>query len=202
MRALLAALAVVAATPGVHHTAAGMAAARHALVARADLGAGWTAGTSPKTAGSLACTPPTSLKGVVETGAAVSPVYRGSASGPFVSATVFAYNSPAGAARFYTQIAKPDALPCLALSLTSGKSTSGVIFSVIRRKTLPAPVAGAAAYRVVGRAAVSAQKVTVYADVVLLQHGNVIEELSFGSFSAAVPAATEAHVARAAAARL
>lgn len=202
MRALLAALALVASTPGVHHTPAGMAAARHALVARADLGAGWTAGTTPKSAGSLACTAPTSLAGVLETGAAVSPVFRASASGPFVSGTAFVYDSAAGAARFFTRIAKPNALPCLAKSLTSGKSTSGVVFTVIRRQTLPAPMAGAAAYRVVGRATVSAQKVTVYADVVLVQRGSAIEELSFGSFSAAVPAATEARIARAAAARL
>ena len=204
MRALLTALAVVATTPGVHHTPAGMAAAHRALVARADLGAGWTAGATPKNVGSLACRAPTSLKGVVETGAAVSPVFRATTSGPFVSGSSFVYDSAAGAARFFAQIAKPQALPCLAQSLASGKSTSGVAFTVIRRQTLPVPRAGvsAAAYRVVGRATVSAQKVTVYADVIVLQHGSAVEQLSFGSFSASVPAATETRIARAAAARL
>lgn len=204
MRALLATLAVVATTPGVHHTPAGMAAAHRSLVARADLGAGWSVGATPKKVGSLACRAPTSLKGVLETGAAVSPVFRMSASGPFVSGSAFVYDSTGGAARFFTQIAKPNALPCLAASLTSGKSTSGVAFTVIRRQTLRTPMVGvtAAAYRVVGRATVSAQKVTIYTDVILLQHRSAIEQLSFGSFSASVPSATETRIARAAAARL
>ena len=204
MRALLAVLAVVAAVPGVHHTPAGMNAAHRSLVARADLGVGWKAGATPKKPGALACRPPTSLKGVLETGVAVSPTYSASGSGPFVSGSAFVYDSAAGAARFFEQIAKPNALPCLAQSLATGKSTSGVTFTVTRRQTLPSPRVGvsAAAYRIVGRATVTAQKVTVYADVILLQRGTAIAELSFASFSAPVPPATETRIARAAAARL
>ena len=204
VRALLAVLAVAASTPGVHHTAAGMAAAARSLVARADLGAGWTSGGTPKKAGALACRAPTYLKGVLETGAAVSPVFRGSTAGPFLSGSAFVYDSPPGAARFFEQIVKPNALPCLAESLATGKSTPGVSFTVARRQTLTAPPVGAsaAAYRVVGRATVSGQKVVVYADVIVLQRGRAIEQLSFASFSVPVPGATEARIARAAAARL
>jgi len=181
-----------------------MAAARRSLVTHAELGAGWTAGATPKKVGVLACKGPTSLKGVVETGAVVSPTYRASTAGPFLSASAFVYDSPVGAARFFAQIAKPNALPCLAQSLATGKSSSGVVFTVTSRRTLRAPQVGASAVavRVVGRATVSAQKVTVYGDVILLQRGSTIEQLSFASFASSVPTATEARIARAAAARL
>jgi hypothetical protein len=204
MRALLAALAVVATTPGVHHTPGGMTAAHRSLAARVDLGPGWKAGPTPKKPGALACRTPTSLKGVVETGAAVSPTYSASGSGPFVSGSAFVYDTAAGAARFFAQIAKPNALPCLAQSLATGKSTSGVTFTVTGRQTLAAPRVGvsAAAYRVVGRATITAQKVTVYADVILLQRGSTIAELTFASFSTPVPPTTETRIARAAASRL
>ncbi len=204
MRALLVALAVVATVPGVHHTAAGMTAAGRALVTRADVGPGWKAGVRPKKPGTLACRAPSTLKGVLETGAAVSPLYSASGSGPFVSASAFVYDTPAGAARFFAQIAKPNALPCLSQSLATGKSAAGVTFTVTRRQTLATPRLGvtAAAYRVVGHASVAAQKVTVYADVILLQHASAIVELSFASFSEPVPPATEQRIARAAASRL
>lgn len=204
MRALLAALAVVATVPGVHHTAAGMTAAHRSLVVRADLGPGWKAGATPKKPGALACRQPTTLKGVVETGAAVSPLYSAGGSGPFVSAAAFVYDTAAGAARFYQQVAKPNALPCLSQSLATGKSAAGVTFTVSRRQTLAAPRLGvtAAAYRVIGHASVAAQRVTVYADLIFLQHASTIVELSFASFSAPVPAATETRIGRAAASRL
>jgi hypothetical protein len=204
MRLLLAALTVIATTPGVHHTPAGMTAAHRALVTRTNLGPGWKAGATPKKPGALACRAPATLKGVIETGVAVSPLYSASGSGPFVSASSFVYDTAAGAARFFEQIAKPNALPCLSQSLASGKSAAGVTFTVTRRQTLAAPRLGvtAAAYRVVGHASVAAQRVTVYADVILLQHASTIVELSFASFSAPVPAATETRIGRAAASRL
>jgi hypothetical protein len=204
MRVLAAILAALAATPGVHHTPAGMALAKHSLLRRADLGPGWITGATPKKVGTLACHAPTQLARVVETGSAVSPTYRAASSGPFVSASAFVYDSPAGAARFFDEIAKPSALACLGQSLTSGSSNGGVVFTVRKRQLLPTPHLGvsAAAYRVVGTATVSAQKVTVYADAVLLQHGKTISQISFASFAAPVGTAIEARVARAAAAHL
>jgi hypothetical protein len=204
MRVLAAIFATLVATPGVHHTPAGMAVAKKTLLRRADLGAGWVAGATPKKVGTLACRAPTQLSHVVETGAAVSPTYRAGSSGPFVSGSTFAYDSPGGAARYFDEIAKRSALACLAQSLTSGSSNGGVVFTVRKREVLPAPQlrVSAAAYRVVGTAKVSAQKVTVYADVVLLQHGTTIAQVSLASFAAPVGKATEARIARAAAARL
>ena len=204
MRALLAVLAVAATTPGVHHTPAGMTAAHRALLVRAELGAGWSSGATPKAPGALACGTPRSLKGVVETGAAVSPTYRATSSGPFISSSAYVYNSAAGAASFFTKIAKPQALTCLAQSLTAGKSATGVTFTIVKRQTLPTPhvSAAAAAYRIVGRASVQAQRVTVYADIVVMQRGGTIGEVSFASFSTPLGVATEQRIARAAAARL
>jgi hypothetical protein len=204
MRALLAVLAVAAATPGIHHTTVGMTAAHRALLQRGDLGAGWSAGATPKAPGSLACATPSSVKGVVETGAAVSPTYRAASSGPFVSSSAFVYDSSAGAAKYFTQIAKPQALKCLAQTMASGKTTAGVTITVVKRQVLPAPSLSttAAAYRVVGRAAVPAQKVDVYADVVLLQRGNAISEVTLAGFSAPLDPATERRIVRVAAARL
>jgi hypothetical protein len=204
VRAFLAAFAVLAATPGVHHTPAGTAFAQRALLRRADVGPGWVAGVTPKKVGPLACRAPTHLTGVVETGSAVSPTYSAASSGPFVSASIFVYDSARAATRYFEGIAKPNALACLAQTVAAGKSNSGVTFTVRTKEVLPAPHVGvtAAAYRVIGRASVSAQKVTVYADVILLQHGTTISEVSFASFSTPLSAGTEARIARAAAARL
>lgn len=197
MRALLAAL-LVAATPGVHHTAAGTAAAHKALVRHADLGAGWTAGATPKKVGALTCATATAPKGVVETGSAVSPTYQSSATGPFLSQSVYVYSTAAGAATLFARVGGQQALTCLAQSFLGADPKGQVVFTASKQQTLPAPkVTGKAnAYRVVGRAIVSAQKVTVYVDVVLIQRGNAISALSFATFSAPVSTSVEARIAR------
>jgi hypothetical protein len=203
MRGLLA-LLVIAVAPGVHHTAAGVATAHRALLRHADLGAAWVAGTTPKKVAPLACKTVTQPRGVVEVGSAVSPTYRESASGPFVSQSTYVYDSAAGAVRYYQQVARPGALDCLVRSVASGGAAQGVAFTISKQQSLPAPNVGvtAAAYRVVGRATVQAQKVTVYVDVVLLQHGATISEVSFASFLAPFAPSDELRVARAAARRL
>jgi hypothetical protein len=200
----MAVLALVVA-PGVHHTAAGTAAAQRALLLHADLGAPWTAGATPKKVGALSCDVPTEQAGVAEIGAAVSPTYRESAAGPFLSQSVFVYDSSAAASRFYQDFARPSALDCLSRSVTSGGGAAqGVVFTVSKRQALPAPKLGvtAAVYRVVGRAVVKEQRVAIYVDVVLLQRGSNISQLNFSSFSASVAAADELRIARAAASRL
>jgi hypothetical protein len=202
MRALLAAL-LVAATPGVHHTPAGKAAAHRALLRHADL-AGWTAGTTPKKVGALTCRATTPPKGAVETGSAASPTYEQSASGPFVSQAVYVYSTAAGAAATFRRVSGTTALSCLAQSLAAGDPSGSVAFVAGKKQVLPAPhVTGkAAAYRVVGRATVSAQKVTVYVDLVLVLRGKAITALTYSSFQAPVSAALEQKIARAAAGRL
>lgn len=202
MRALLAAFVAVVAT-GVHHTQAGTAEAHRVLLRHADLGAAWITGPTPKKVGSLACAPLT-LKGVVETGSAVSPTYRQAATGPFLSETTFVYNSSAAAASFFGHVATRGALSCLAQTIEQGNANSGVTFTVTKKEVLPPPrvSAKAAAYRIVGRASLQSQKVTVYVDVILLQRGNAISELSFSSFLEPVARADELRIARVAATRL
>jgi hypothetical protein len=204
MRALLAALVIAA--PGVHHTPAGMHAAQHGLLRHADLGKAWVAGATPKTTGSLACGGARTAKGVTETGAAVSPTYRGGASGPFVSQSTFVYDTVSGAARTYDTVARRNALRCLAASLTTGGDQKlGVAFVLVKRQVLPAPrVPGAvvAAYRVEGRAVSQAQRVKVYVDVLLVRRGAAITQISLSTFSKPMTSSEERRVARAAAARL
>lgn len=202
MRALLAAFVAVVAA-GVHHTHAGTAEAHRALLRHADLGAGWITGATPKKVGSLACATVT-LKGVVEIGSAVSPTFRRSATGPFLSESAFTYNSAAAAATFFKRVATRGALSCLAQTILQGASSSGVSFTVVAKQALPAPrvAAKAAAYRIVGRAKVPSQKVDVYIDLTLLQQGNAIAELGFSSFAVPVSRADELAIARAAANRL
>ena len=214
MRALLVALALVAApaalaahkppTSGVHHTTAGKAAAAKALIRPGDIGEGWTAGLTPKKVGALTCgSAAKTVEGAVETGSAVSPTYRAGSTGPFVSETAYVYSTAAGAQRFFEHVASRAALACLAESVAGG-STKNVTFKVTHSQQLPAPKAGtkAAAYRVVGTAVVTAQKVRVYVDVVLLYRQNAISELSWSSFLVPVSSSLELQVARAAAARL
>ena len=204
VRALMTALALLV-TPGVHHTTAGTASAHRALLRPADLGVTWTAGATPKKIGGLACDGSAEPPGIVETGAAVSPTYRESSAGPFLSQSVFVYGSSTGAVRFYQAVARPSALDCLVRSVTSvGGTGQSIAFTISKREALPAPKVGvtASAYRVVGRAATQAQHVTIYVDVVLLQRGPTISQLSFSSFSAPVAGSDELRVARAAATRL
>ena len=204
MRAIVATLAAVVAT-GVHHTAAGNTAAHRALLTHADLGKAWITGATPKKPGSLACTGSATVSGVTEIGAAVSPTYRSSGAGPFVSESAFVYDSAAGAARYYERIARRNALSCLAQALTAGASqTQGLTFTVTKRLSLVTPRVGvtASAFRVIGVAKTQAQRVTIYVDAILLQHGTKIAEIGFSSFAAPVHAGDELRIARAAARHL
>ena len=110
-------------TSGVHHTAAGTAAARRSLLRLADLGTGWSAGATPKKIGKLTCgsAPPT-LAGVVETGSAITQTYRESSSGPFLSQATFIYGGAAEAARFWQHVSGPAALSCLAKGVAGGST--------------------------------------------------------------------------------
>jgi hypothetical protein len=190
-------------TSGVHHTVAGGAAARRALLRASDLGSGWSKGATPKKIGKLTCgTAAPTLAGVLEIGSAITPTYRQSSSGPFLSQATYVYGSPAEAALFWQHISGPAALACLAKGVAGG-STKDVSFRVTHQQALPAPAGKqSAAYRVVGQAKTSLQKVAVYVDVVLVQRGNAISEISWSSFSAPVAARVEQGIARTAATRL
>jgi len=190
-------------TSGVHHTDAGNAAARRALVRVSDLGSGWSKGATPKKIGKLTCgsAPPT-VAGVVEIGSAITPTYRQSSAGPFLSQATYIYGGPAQASLFWQHVAGRSALACLAKGVAGG-STKDVSFRVTHEELLPKPAGTlSAAYRVVGQAKTTLQKVRVYVDVVLIQRGAAISELSWSSFSTPVAASLERRVARAADTRL
>jgi hypothetical protein len=206
MRAALMALVLVAAPPtsGVHHTPAGVTAAKSVLLRAHDIGAGWTTTAAPaKKVGALTCgnASPT-VNGAVETGSAASPTYGAGAAGPFVTQEVFVYSTVAGAQRFWQHAVGKQTLACVAKSVTAA-STKDVTFKVTGSSNLPAPVgARSSAYRIAGQAVTQAQNVTVYVDVVLVQRGNAIAEVSFSSFQTPFSRGMELRIARAAAARL
>jgi hypothetical protein len=138
----------------------------------------------------------------VETGSAASPTYGAGVAGPFVTEDAFVYSTVTGAQRFWQHAVGKQTVACAAKSVAAA-STKDVTFKVTHSSNLPAPAgARSSAYRVVGQAVTQAQTVTVYVDVVLVQRGNAIAEVSFASFSTPFSHSTEQRIARAAAARL
>jgi hypothetical protein len=181
-----------------HLTPAGLALAHQALLRRADLGQGWTGTPAPKAVPELTCPGfRPGLKGVVEAGAASSPTFRASSSGPFASDTAYAYATAAEEATVWRTIARPGLLSCVAESLTAA-SGDGVHFTVIGKDllalaNLPARAAG---YRVAGTASTANQTVDVYLDVLLLGRGETVTELSISSFEQPVARSFELWLAR------
>lgn len=183
---LLAVLAPLAHGAILHrHTPAGMRLAAHVLIQRRNLGPGWSIeAPAPRRPPSLTCSrfhPAPS--GVTETGAAASPTFRGSASGPFVSQEAWAYATVAQQGKLWSTVVRPKLLRCLAESLTQG-SSQGVTFTVtgqhlLSLPRLPAKVAG---YRVAGVASQSGASNDVYLDMIVLGRGQAISAITFSSF--------------------
>jgi hypothetical protein len=203
LAAVLVPAAAGATKPKTTHTAAGIAAAQHALLGVGDLGAGWKAGAAGGKPQALACGDAKPVAGVVETGAAASPTFRESATGPFVSQAAFVYGTEAQAEALWRQVAGSKVLSCLAQSFVDA-GVKGVSFVVLRHQLLSRPAAGAhsSAYRVVVQARAKAQKVRAYVDMVLLGRGNAVTALSFASFTQPADTALELSLARVIAGRL
>ncbi len=197
-------LAAAPPTTGVHHTPAGVAAAKSMLLRAHDVGVSWKTTAPPvKKVGELTCgnASPT-VEGAVETGSAASPTFGADLTGPFVTQSVFVYSTVTGAQRFWQHAVGKQTLACAAKSVTAA-STKDVTFKITRSTQLPAPAgARSAAYRVVGRAVTQAQEVTVYVDVVLVQRGSAIAEVSFASFQEPFSRGMEQRIVSTAAARL
>ena len=113
-------------------------------------------------------------------------------------------SAAAGATKLFTHIGGATAVKCLAQSFLGADPSNAITFTVTKEQTLrPPKVNGqATAYRVIGRASASAQRVRVYVDVVLIRRGSAISEVSYASFSVPIAASVEARIARAAANRL
>ena len=181
-----------------HPTPAGMAAARNALLRRSDVGRAWTSTPAPKTAPGLTCPAfSPALAGVVQSGAATSPTFLATSTGPFASQTAYAYASASEEQTVWGEVARPQLLTCIAASLV--RSTRGGVHFVVTNKrllTLPSLPVHAMGYRVVGTASVPNQTVNVYLDVLLLGAGTTVTELSLSSFLQPVASAFELRLAR------
>ncbi len=195
--------AAASASPAVRRSAAGDALASGVLLQRVDLGRGWSA-VGGQQVGTLTCPGlHVSLRGVTETGAAVSRRFSHGASGPFVSQTAFVYASPAEQGEVWDRVMTPGYSRCAAASLLSG-ATGRVRFQVSRRQrlSLPRVAARQAGYRVVGDAIAGSVTIPVYLDVVALGAGPVLTEISVSSFDQPVSRRLELSLARAVARRL
>ena len=188
-----------------HPTPAGMAAAHNALLHHSDLGRGWTDTPAPKTAPGLTCPAfSPALGGVVQTGAATSPTFQATSSGPFASQTAYAYASASEAQTVWGEVARRQLLTCVAASLVRSTGGGGVHFVVTSKRLLPLPSlpVQAMGFRVVGTASVPNQTVNVYLDVLVLGGGTTVTELSVSSFLQPVARAFELRLARIVAGRV
>jgi hypothetical protein len=186
------------------HTSAGRALARSVLLHRADLGGGWSSAPPPKKVPEPTCpgfNP--RMPGAVETGVAITPTYRRSSSGPFVSQTAYAYATPAEEATAWHKLATRGLLICVAKSLTES-AAQGVRFTITgrHRLSLPKLPASAAGYRVTARASQTGQSVGVDLDVVMLGRGRTLSEISISSIKQPPSRGFELRLARAVARRM
>lgn len=142
----------------------GNAVARATLIRRAALGRGWTeAASAQQKPPPLTCPAfNPSISGVVEVGAAASPTYQQTSSGPFVSESGYVYRSASEQATVWGAVVHRKLVRCVAESLVNG-SGSGVHFTVRHEGlvSLLALASAAEAYRVSGTASTSGQSVDV-----------------------------------------
>jgi hypothetical protein len=178
--------------------------ARSALLRRADLGHGWTSQPPPARVPKLTCSGfSPSVNGTVQTGAAASPTFAQSSSGPFASSVAYVYAAAPQAVKVWRAVVTARLMRCVAQSLVAG-SGQGVKFTVDRKQTLSLPSIAAQrrGYRVIGTATSTDQQIGVYLDVLVLERGRTIAALSFSSFEVPVSRALELRLARQVAGRL
>jgi hypothetical protein len=181
---LLALLAPLTAVAAARNTAAGDARAASVLLARSEIGRGWSETAPPSSVPPLTCPAfNPSLRGDVEIGAAISPRFQGSQSGPFVSQVAYVYATPAQGVAAARALLRARLGRCFASSLVAG-SGGGVTFKVLRQESLGLPRLGvdAAGYRVAGTASQAGQPVDVYLDAIVLADGPTITEISYATF--------------------
>ena len=187
-----------------HHDRSGMAIARASLITGRDFGSGWSSSPAPRKVPTLTC--PAFDPGfgkAVETGAAASRRYQNGDAGPFVSESTHVFATPVQAAGVASRVMRPGLIRCVRSSLTSG-SGQGVTYEVSRAHALSVPELGArdAGYRAAGTASQTYQIVNVYLDLVVIQSGQTVTELSFASFLEAPAAGVEHRLARLVAQRI
>lgn len=168
-----------------HHTAAGMALARAAVLRRGVLGRGWSEQSpAPDKVPSLTCTRfDPNLGKVAEIGAAASPTFQASPHGPFVSEIAHTYATPSEGTAVWRAVARPGLIVCAADSLRRSGG-QGVRFAITGRRllSLPALPAPAVGYRVSGTASISYQTLDVYLDMLIVGRGQTIAAIVLSSF--------------------
>lgn len=181
-----------------------MALARASLISGRDFGSGWNSSPAPKTVPALTCPAfDPSFGKAVETGAAASRRYENSDAGPFVSESTHVFETAGQAAKVASRVMRPGLIRCVRSSLTGG-SGQGVTYEISRAHALSVPKLGArdAGYRVAGSASQPYQVVNVYLDLVVIQAGQTVTELSFASLLQAPSSGFEQRVARLVARRI
>jgi hypothetical protein len=183
---------------------AGDAVARGVLLRRADFGNGWSSAPGPRSVPPLTCSrfSPPIRAAVTEVGDAVSPTFRQSSSGPFVSQLAYVYASGAQRAQVWRAVVQPRLVRCVAESLSAG-SGHGVRFRVTGKRLLRLPRLGVAAagYRASGEAISQGQAIDVFLDMLVLGSGRTITAISISSFEQPAARAVELRLARAVASR-
>lgn len=178
--------------------------ARKAVLKRADFPSGWSSMPAPRKVPGLTCDRfHPGMTGIVRRASVASPTFNASANGPFVSQTVYEFDSPGQALTFWRRVVRQRLEECVAESLQRGAG-QGVSFAVTgkRRLGLPKISDRDAGYRVLGTATTSLQQVDVFLDMVVLAHGTAVTEISFSSLEQPVDRGFELHLARAVATRL
>jgi hypothetical protein len=196
MRVLLAVL-LAASGPAVRHDAAGMALAKASVLAKSDLGKGWTGTPSPQSGVAFACrgySP--SGAGIVETGAAASPTFSFSPTGPFLLQKTSVYATVAQANTYWQRAVTPKLLAC-AVQTLDAVSARGVKVTITKQAALPLTTSAThtRAFRVAGTLESNGNKVTNYLDVIVLGNGREITAVTISSFRSPPPAEFERIVA-------
>jgi hypothetical protein len=195
----LTATAAAAPAPIAKHTPAGTAHARAALLAKSDLGKGWTASgvsTRPQTLTCSSFSP--NLRGVVERGVA-STTFRG-ATAQGVGQAAWVYASSEQARLLWTRVVGKGLLRCL---VDAARTAGGLTITKIASGELQIPklAVRAAAFRLIVTAKAQGRTVTLYYDNFLLTAGRTVTQLTFGS-NGPIPSAVELTLARAVAKKL
>jgi hypothetical protein len=188
MRILLA-IVLVAGTPVAQHTSAGTKAARAALLTAADFGRGWTSASSGQRGVVLSCRGHSpSAKGIVETGAAASPAFSGTQTGPFVQQNASVYATAAQASTWWRRAVTPSLSTCAAGDLAA-LAAKGVKVTLTSAGKLPITTSAThtAAFRIVA----TANGKKLFLDVIVLGAGSTITDVTISSFITPVPAKTE-----------
>jgi hypothetical protein len=185
-------------------TAAGRALARSVLLQVGDFGNGWSSAAPPRKVPPLTCkTARSTHRSPRQIGAAVSPIFGASSSGPFVAQVVYAYASRSARAASWRAQVSPHLAHCAATSVNAGGG-SGISLAITGVRPLKFSKMGTelAAYRAEGTASAAFQSLKVFLDVIVLGSRRVITAISVSSLREPVSANLERQLVKVTASRI